>query len=292
MCYYNCGECGMNIVDSMSNDFNDNNDLNNGRKRFINVLIVILCIILGLVLFFVYIRYGATSGLKVHEYKVTDSLVPSNFHGFKIVQFSDIHYGNTVDLDYLEKIIDGINDLKPDVVFFTGDLLDKEINYDERSQIISVLSGISAKVGKYAISGDSDYDLSLFNDIITASGFVDLDGTSDYIYYNGSDAIFVSNSDEAVLDGVYSIYLVHKPDDVLVLNNSFDLVLAGHSLNGQINLPFLKNLFLPDGARTYYDGHYVVNNMDLYVSGGIGTTNLKVRFLNRPSVNLYRLTSY
>lgn len=61
---------------------------------------------------------------------------------------------------------------------------------------------------------------------------------------------------------------------------------------GQINLPFIRNLFLPSGSKKYYNGYYNVNGSNLYVSSGIGTTNFKYRFNNKPSINLYRLTSY
>lgn len=287
----NNGECDMNIdVDfdnSLDNSFKDDEVKKNGNNIFFKILITILCIIFGCVLFFVYIRYGATSGLKVNEYKVSNTLIPDSFHGFKVVHFSDIHYGNTVDLKYLKKMVDEINLLKPDIVVFTGDFLDKGINdYDE---VISILSGICASVGKYAISGESDYDYELFDSIFTSSGFINLNDSFAYVYYNSNDPIVVSGSDEEFND-IFSISLVHKPDDVLNLNNNFNIVLAGHSHGGQINLPFIKNMFLPDGAQTYYDGYYHINDTDLYVSSGIGTTDFKFRFFNKPSINLYRLT--
>ena len=86
--------------------------------------------------------------------------------------------------------------------------------------------------------------------------------------------------------------LLHKPDDIDNIQNSFNLVLAGHSLNGQINIPILKKVFLKDGSKKYYNGHYVVNGNNLYVSNGIGTTSFKYRFNNKPSINLFRLTKY
>ena len=77
-----------------------------------------------------------------------------------------------------------------------------------------------------------------------------------------------------------------------MFENKSNLVLAGHSLNGQINIPLIKNLFLLDGSKKYYNHFYNVNDNDLYISSGIGTTDFKFRLFNKPSVNLYRLTKY
>ena len=83
---------------------------------------------------------------------------------------------------------------------------------------------------------------------------------------------------------------MHEPDKVVDLQNKYDLILAGHSLNGQINIPLIKQLLLQKGSKKYYKNHYLINNTDMYISSGIGTTKFKYRLFNKPSVNLYRLT--
>ena len=66
--------------------------------------------------------------------------------------------------------------------------------------------------------------------------------------------------------------------------------MAGHSHNGQIRLPIIGALYTPEGAREYYDEHYVIDGIDLYISSGIGVSLVNYRFWNRPSINFYRLS--
>lgn len=271
----------------MDVDFDINSDYQNSNVK--RCLIIIFCVLLFISLVIIYARYKATSGIKVIEYKVTSSNLPDDFHGFKIVQFSDIYYGNTVDLKYLENIVSKINSLKPDIVVFTGDLLAKDFDFLSIDDIINVLKNIDSKVGKYAIRGDMDNEV--FDKIIEEAGFANLSNESAEIFYKGSIPITINNLDISN-ENLFNILLLHEPDDVNSLANHFDLILAGHSLNGQINIPFVKKLLLPKGALKYSNGHYFTDNGDLYVSNGIGTTNFKFRFMNKPSISLYRLTNH
>ena len=71
--------------------------------------------------------------------------------------------------------------------------------------------------------------------------------------------------------------------------NPFNLILAGHSHAGQVRLPFIGALILPEGAQKYYDSHYKLDNSDLYISNGLGVSNFNFRLFNTPSYNVYRL---
>ena len=276
----------MNIDINFNNEEIDTVKKDNKFKKIFIIIAICLSIIF---LIIVYSRYKATSGLKVYEYKITDQALPDSFHGVKVVHFSDIYFGNTVDINYLKSIVSSINDLKPDIVLFTGDFTNKEIDDDTKFKIIDSLRSINSTIGKYAISGDID-NIDLFNNIMSSSGFLNLNDTSLNVYYKGETPILIGNQD--IQSDLFSILLIHKPDDFDNLNNSFNLVLAGHSLNGQINIPLIKNLFLLDGSKKYYNHFYNVNDNDLYISSGIGTTDFKFRLFNKPSVNLYRLTKY
>ena len=93
---------------------------------------------------------------------------------------------------------------------------------------------------------------------------------------------------------IYSILLMHEPDYIDDLNiNNYDLVLAGHSHNGQVRIPFIGAIksTLPSGSKKYYDRYYKIKNTDLYISNGIGTSKINFRLFNRPSFNLYRFTN-
>ena len=285
----------INLNNSLDNNLNNNlnNDTTDKKNKSIKKIIIYILFSLFIIsLVIIYARYKATSGIKVNEYKVTSNLLSDNFHGVKVVHFSDIHYGNTVDIDYLKEIVNKINELDGDIVVFTGDLLGHNIDVNEKNNITAVLSGIDANIGKYAIKGESDHDDSLFNEIITNSGFININDKQEIIYYKNGNPIIISNKDELTDSNLFSIFLLHKPDDIDKLNNRFNLVLSGHSHNGQINIPYIKKLLLPDGAKKYFENYYRINDSDLFVSSGIGTNDFKFRFLNKPSINLYRLTKY
>ena len=86
----------------------------------------LIFMVLALAFTLLWSRYISTSGLVVKEYKVVNSNLPISFEGLKIVHFTDVHYGRTVKNAELEHLVNEINSLKPDLIFFTGDLIDKE----------------------------------------------------------------------------------------------------------------------------------------------------------------------
>ena len=258
--------------------------INQEKTNFKKIIIIISCIILVILLIIIYSRYKATSGLIVKEYKIEDQTLPENFHGTKIVQISDIYFGNTTNIKEIENITKKINEINPDIVIFTGDLTNIEIDIETKTKLIESLKNINAKLGKYEILGDIDNEEN--ENILTQSNFINLNNTKKQIYYNNSTPIEITNIDEQSEN--YSIYITHKPDEIDNLNSTHNLILAGHSLGGQLNIPLIKNLLLQEGAKKYNKEHYKEKN--LYISTGIGTTNFKYRFLNKPSINLYRLT--
>ncbi len=91
----------------------------------------------------------------------------------------------------------------------------------------------------------------------------------------------------------YKIIIVHEPDiaDEIVKNYNVNLILAGHSHNGQVRLPLIGPLYTPKYAKKYYDNYYKIGDTDLYISSGIGVSIANYRRWNRPSINCYRLNS-
>ncbi|HOP65810.1 MAG TPA: metallophosphoesterase [Bacilli bacterium] len=274
------------------------------------LLIVLIFIAVGLLL---WARFISTTGLNIREYAVSKETLPDSFDGFKIVHFSDLHYGRTVDDEKLEDIVNKINLLKPDIVVFTGDLIDKDVTVTEETleKVKEKLSDIDASIAKFAVKGNHDYSTNLFENIMTEAGFKILDNESDFIYYKSDTPIIISGLSSSIktqpdyenlftnlelteeeLATYYKILLVHEPDQILeVEDKNFDLVLAGHSHNGQVRIPFVGAVIKTEGAKTYYESYYKVNDTDLYISGGVGCSVLNFRFLNKPSFNFYRLYS-
>ena len=278
-------------------------------KKFIIILIIIILLISSILL---YSRFIATKGLKIKEYKVVNTKITDSYHGLKIVHLSDVHYGSTINEKELNNIVDEVNKLNPDIVVMTGDLLDERLSYD-KDIIIKYLNKIEAKLGKYAVSGNHDIPLDDYNYIVKESGFTNLDNKYELIYSKSNEPIVISgigysNEDIGIkteqfdkyifelkaddIKPIYSILLVHEPDTVDSLNlDNYDLILAGHSHGGQVRLPIIGKLYTPQGSKKYYDEYYKINNTDLYISSGLGTSLYKFRLFNKPSINFYRITN-
>jgi len=288
------------------------------KKTYHKLILTLITITAIICSFLLYSRFISTKGLVVREYKIVNEKITDNFHGLKIVHISDIHYGTTICKEELEKIVEKINILKPDIVVLTGDLLDETIempkNYEK--DIIETLSKIDTTIGKYAINGNHDYEFKNFNTIIEQSGFINLNDNYDQIYKDGNNYILLTGIStnmhgdkqlEEKLEGpttllttipeeeknnIYKILLTHEPDIIDDIQSiDFDLILAGHSHNGQVRLPFVGAIVTPEYSKKYYEEHYTIDNTELYISGGLGTSTIKFRFFNKPSINLYRITN-
>ena len=283
------------------------------KKQKKKIMIGIVGAILAIFALLYYSRFIATSGLVVREYKVENSKLPASFYGLKIVQFSDLHYGSTIDNAYLQNLVKKINELRPDILVFTGDLIDKDTNVTEEvtNEVKTALSQMEAKIGKYAVSGNHDYLYDGFRQIIEEGGFQYLDNTYDLIYYQGYDPILITGmsdsgqyqndidqafsyfKQEDSKKNIFTISLFHEPDDItsILAKYNVDLALAGHSHNGQVRIPFLPPIVTVKGAKKYNEPYYRVKDTDLYISGGLGTSNFKFRLFNRPSINLFRVVN-
>lgn len=265
-------------------------------RRMVKILFLVIII---LFLLFLYARYINTSGLVVKETAIIDEAMNEAYNGLKIVQFSDIHYGRTTFQDDMEKLIQSINELNPDILIFTGDLFDSDNISDEDIKLMSdYLSELQARLFKFAVIGDYDQQyIDTYHLIMNDSGFTILDNTSKLVYDNALEPInfvgLTSTSDiKSLYDNDYfTITIMHQPDMVQDLPNS-NIVFAGHSLGGQIKIPFIGGIIKKDGARTYLNDYYKVDGMQLYISNGIGTENFSFRLFNKPSITLYRLYNY
>ena len=107
----------------------------------------------------------AARNFEINEYKIENKYITEEYNGLKIVQISDIHYGTTIKKKHLIKIIEDINELKPDLVFFTGDLIDYKLSSKQHKEIVEAFSKLEAKLGKYAISGNHDYYYKKWNEL-------------------------------------------------------------------------------------------------------------------------------
>lgn len=279
----------------------------NKDKKFnpFKIIIVIFLLSLGVIL---YSRYIGPKWLIINETNVINSNIPNSFYGYKIVQISDIHYNNTIFKKDIKEIVDKMNKINPNIIVITGDLLDNNITYEssDKNELINFLNDLKAEY-KYIITGDHDQN-DIFEEIINDTDFKLLDNTYDVIYNGDYDPIIISglstkkdktsitdkldNTIKAIdnYKSTYNILLVHEPSIIDSIDSSkFNLVLAGHTHNGQFNIPYLKNLFVDKSDIKYNKKYVKLNESDIYISSGLGTTNIKGRLFNHPSIEVYRL---
>lgn len=215
----------------------------------------------------------------------------------RVVQFSDLHCdakaGNELVLSGL------INPLEPDVVVFTGDLIN---NLDALPECRQALAGVNATLGKYAVMGNWDGWFGNGSWLFNGTGFRVLDGESvrleknEGVFYLTGLRFGFSDSDFDVLYGIpedgYSIFLYHKPDLAEDLDGmNVDLYLAGHTHGGQIALPFYGALItLSKYGKKYEAGLYRVGNVTLYVNRGLGMEGglaPRMRLFARPEITVF-----
>jgi uncharacterized protein len=253
-----------------------------------------------------------TRMLTITRQTISHPDIPKGFDGCKMVLFSDTHLGFQYNLSQFEKLMNKINSLSPDIILFTGDLMDEPNKYVHSQKIIPLLNILKAPLGKYCIYGNHDhggYGTDIYSSIMKDSGFIVLlneakplkllDGSTIYII-GIDDAMLGKPSFETALKDVpgdsYKILLSHAPDLCdQALFHDIDLQLSGHSHGGQIKIPFAGALVTPPYAEKYTEGMYKIaspsHEITLYVNRGIGTTRLPFRFLSKPELTVFQLAS-
>lgn len=271
------------------------------KKHFFRKLFFL--IILAIALLIVYGSFLGNTGLIVKEYSINNEKFPSSFKNFKIGHFSDILYNDKNDIERIKEVVKKINEKKLDLVFFTGNLIDENysLNENEINTISEELKKINAVYGKYYVSSSFDKRTEGYDTIMIKSNFTSLNDSQDSIISKENEIFYIfgidSSSDLKIVkelnngkDNFYKIVVFNKSDlidDIKDLN--FSLALSGNSLNGQINIPIIKEFLLPNDSKNYYEPYYIVNNTDYYISSGIGTRKIDFRLFNKPSINIYTI---
>ena len=267
---------------------------------------IIIILFFGIVCFILYGIYIDTNGLIVNEHFIEEETIPESFDGFKILHLTDVLYDEKTNPNQLDLIVTTVNELKPDVIVFTGDLFNKDYKPSDKDvkKVTNMLKKLDSSLYKYAIVGDNDQNvLKKYKLILNDSNFILLDNSYTYLFYKDTNPIKIiglsdSNNISELLDNEdsiipsYTIALTHYSDNFKNIKEyDINLTLAGNSLGGQIRIPFVGGLIKKTGSKTYIDEYYEENNKKLYVSYGIGTEKYHIRTLNTPSINLYRLNA-
>ncbi len=212
-----------------------------------------------------------------------------SFNTLRIVQLSDLHLTKKIDLRYLKLLVQKINDKKPDLVVFTGDILQTSAN--NLHAHIKIFKDIIAP--SYYVTGNHDivYGPKALKDLMLKSDVICLDNEITKLNINGTILQLVGVSDRysfvrgikrevkklfSQLDETLpTILLAHQPKDIEYIDDfRIDIQLSGHTHGGQV-YPFslIVKYFQP-----YFKGLYTHNKTLLYVTSGLGYWGVKVRF--------------
>lgn len=275
--------------------------LKNRKKLLISFIVLVV------LLAFAYVQ---NNWLEVSHYAYKSSEVPQEFVGFRVVQISDLH--NVTFGKENEKLLVKIQELSPDIVVLTGDLVDSnhtniEValafaekvvasyptyyvtgNHEdwlEESDKLELLEGLE-RVGVVCLAdeyvevkrGDSKITLIGLND--EGLGGIKLKVTEET---TGEPKFLTENEDTSGLQ----ILLAHEPQYMENYTKyHVDLVFSGHAHGGQVRIPFIGGLVAPGQGLLpkYTEGVHEVNGTTLVISRGLGNSIIPVRVFNRPEI--------
>lgn len=279
----------------------DTLEYSQGRRKFITQIGLAIAAIP-----FASFFYGITKGkynFEIKKLALTFNDLPSPFHKLKIVQISDIHAGSFDDADEVKRGVEMVNNLNPDIILFTGDLVNNRA--EEIVPYVDIFSQLSAKYGKFSVLGNHDYgdympyqneddrnkNLASLFDFHKKIGFdllnndnrkIDIDGRSIVIagvenwglppfpQHGNLSKAFANVSDED-----FVLLMSHDPshwdEEILPHKKHVHLTLSGHTHGMQfgIDIPGIK--WSPVKYRyPRWAGLYSENNQHLYVNKGFG----------------------
>lgn len=223
---------------------------------------------------------------------------------YKIVQISDIHFSSIAGLKHAKNIVNKIKNLDPDLIFLTGDFIDRGTS--DVDNICKLFYELKPRLGKYAVTGNHEYytGIEYSRKVIRESGFillennaVNLDDTLTIVGINDitsfdNDKELAKLNELKVLEPLdvlkFTILLKHQPTLIKESIKSFDLMLSGHTHAGQI-FPFN---FLVKFAFPYIKGLYKLEaDKYLFVTSGTGTWGPPIRLLTDSEIVVINLSA-
>ncbi|MEG0807555.1 MAG: metallophosphoesterase [Alistipes sp.] len=283
----------------------------------------------GLVVLFMWGTIIGRTSIRVNRVEVVSQRLPAGFDGFRIVQLSDIHIGSLVNPEReLQRIVDSVNCLHPDLVIFTGDLIN--IRYTELdARAMRILGSLRAPYGVMSVTGNHDVgvyvkdSISLPHEVCLsqviarqrAMGWTVLQDTTVYLHRN-ADSITLSglsfdsklrhNRHDAILppaelatvyrgiarDSLYNITAAHLPQlwSQIMAAGYGDLTLSGHVHSMQLKIKLFGRYLSP--AQLLYSrwsGRYDENGHTLYINDGTGYVVYPMRLGAYPEITLITL---
>lgn len=282
--------------------------------------------IAGMIIFLAFgmgMLHGRTY-VKVFRHDVGIRFLPLSFHGLKVVQLSDMHLaGFYHHPQYIRDVVEQVNMLEPDLIFFTGDLVHNFA--EEADPFVEILRRLHAPLGKFAVLGNHDYgkyfkwnsgeeeagNLVKVKEQIRACGFDLLLNEFRTITLNGDSLEILgvenwgkppfprlgnlSGALEGTQPGTVKILLSHDPshwEQEVCSREQIQLTLSGHTHGMQFGIEMGKFRWSPSRwTYKHWGGLYRENSQYLYVNRGLGFTGFPGRVGIRPEITLLTLTA-
>jgi len=242
------------------------------------------------------------SSLSLERVEIELKRLPKKLDGFKIIHLSDFHHSPFTNLDHIERAVKIANRLKPDMFILTGDYVSHEKKYI--APVAKVLGTLKSEFGTFACLGNHDHWTSPelvvrkfreagINMLVNEGLRFEARGSSFWIC--GVDDHMVGKADlTAALKGSFpdemKLLLAHNP---IILRQAarygVDLTLSGHTHGGQVKVRDPEKRLLP--SRKLTSGLHRRKESQIYITRGIGTVVLPIRYQCPPEISLLELRS-
>ncbi len=229
--------------------------------------------------------------LEVSEHRICLAGLPEAFHGFRVVQITDIHHGLFLPLQAVSDAVELANALQPDLIALTGDFVTYSPAYIE--PVASVLGRLRARHGVYAVLGNHDFRVGAgaVARALRHEGIEVLRNRHTTIRRRG-ESLHVAGIDDlryhadlpralrGIPFGSPTVLLSHNPGIIRqAAERRVSLVLSGHTHGGQVNLPVVGNVYSRGRRRMRFKvGWDCLGATQIYVSRGIGTVVVPLRY--------------
>lgn len=253
-----------------------------------------ICSLVMLGLTFLYSFYNVQRGPEIKEIIIKNKKTPQNCK-FTIVHLSDLHLGSLTSYKWLKNIVNKTNELNPDIIVITGDLIDSDISNSDES--IEILKQLKSKYGIFAVTGNHEFyaGIEKFLFIAEKTNIKTLRNQNylinNSIYIAGVDdeagKQFGANGNNLELSlkncgpNKPIILLNHRPLNFeKAVNLGVDLQLSGHTHAGQIPPADLMVMLIykyPAGGHSY-------KNSYIYTSSGTGTWGPPLRLFSHSEI--------
>src|SRR3989339_325013 len=228
-----------------------------------------------------FILYGMLWGkndLQIQRSQISLSSMPASFNNLKIVQISDWHFGSYGgDTIMVKKICDKVNEEKPDLIFFTGDLVNNFA--EETNGYEKYLKGLKAKFGKFSVLGNHDYRICYMGNCLCIMG-VENWGKPPFKQYGDLKKTYRHSVNKD-----FKLLLTHDPDHwrAEVLDFDIDITFSGHTHGMQIGFPWFGERKSPASLRfKEWRGIYNEGEKYLHVNVVVGFIGLPARIFMPP----------